>query len=355
MKSESRVADLFSSFQNRSRRSFASISGFNTSLRNSIARRFSSRRKNLGPSFGEPVPLAAAQEPSETFLDAEFLKKIERLRLVATRLSWAGAKGEHAVSRKGFSLEFSDYRNYHPGDDLRYVDWNLYRRLERLLVKVFTSEEEMNIYLLVDTSRSMAQGSPAKIDYARRVAAALGYIGLKNLDRVGGASFATGLHTPLTLGRGRKQILRLFNFLGGLSCSGATDLRLSVHSFCRLFPHAGLVIVVSDLFDPAGWRAALQELAMKKYQILVVHIIDEQESSPRLSGDITLRDVEGGHERKIFLDAELVRRYQQELRRYLGEIEAICASRQIDYLRTTTQVPFEEFVLKTLRQASSVN
>jgi uncharacterized protein (DUF58 family) len=355
MKSGSRVADLFSSFQNRSRRSVASISGFNTSLRNSIARRFSSRRKNLGPSFGEPVPLAAAQEPSETFLDAEFLKKIERLRLVAKRLSWAGAKGEHAVSRKGFSLEFSDYRNYQPGDDLRYVDWNIYRRLERLLVKVFTAEEEMNIYLLVDTSRSMAQGSPAKIDYARRVAAALGYIGLKNLDRVGGASFATGLHTPLTLGRGRKQILRLFNFLGGLSCSGATDLRLSVHSFCRLFPHAGLVIVVSDLFDPAGWRAALQELAMKKYQILVVHIIDEQESSPRLSGDITLRDVEGGHERKIFLDAELVRRYQQELRRYLGEIEAICASRQIDYLRTTTQVPFEEFVLKTLRQASSVN
>jgi uncharacterized protein (DUF58 family) len=183
----------------------------------------------------------------------------------------------------------------------------------------------------------------------------LGYIGLKNLDRLGGASFADTLHTPLSLGRGRKQILRLFNFLGGLSCSGATDLRLSVHSFCRLFPHAGLVIVVSDLFDPAGWRPALQELAMKKHQILVVHIIDEQESSPRASGDIILRDVEGGHERKIFLDAELARRYQQELRRYLGEIEAICAGRQIDYLRTTTQVPFEEFVLKTLRQASSVN
>ena len=94
---------------------------------------------------------------------------------------------------------------------------------------------------------------------------------------------------------------------------------------------------------------------MKKHQILVVHIIDQQESSPSASGDITLRDVEGGHERKIFLDPELVRRYQQELHRYLGQIEAICASRQIDYLRTTTQIPFEDFVLKTLRQASSVN
>jgi uncharacterized protein (DUF58 family) len=321
--------------------------------------RFSSglfpRRSEKEHTVREMAQAAAPQERSATFFDAEFLKKIERLRLVAKRLSWAGAKGEHAAARKGFSLEFSDYRNYQPGDDLRYVDWNIYRRLERLLVKVFTAEEEMNIYLLVDTSRSMAEGSPAKIDYARRVAAALGYIGMKNLDRVGGASFATGLHTPLRLGRGRKQILRLFDFLGGLYCSGATDLRLSVHSFCRLFPHAGLVIVVSDLFDPAGWRAALQELAIKKHQILIVHIIDEQESSPTAFGDITLRDVEGGHERKIFLDAELARRYQQELHRYLGEIEAICASRQIDYLRTTTQVPFEEFVLKTLRQASSVN
>jgi uncharacterized protein (DUF58 family) len=96
---------------------------------------------------------SAPQEPAATFFDAEFLKKIERLRLVAKRLSWAGARGEHAVSRKGFSLEFSDYRNYQPGDDLRYVDWNIYRRLERLLVKVFTAEEEMNIYFLVDTSR----------------------------------------------------------------------------------------------------------------------------------------------------------------------------------------------------------
>ena len=145
---------------------------------------------------------------SDAFFDTDFLRRLERLHLVAKRLSWAGAKGEHAVSRKGFSLEFSDYRRYQRGDDLRYIDWNIYRRLDRLLLKVFTAEEEMNIYLLVDTSRSMAEGSPAKLDYAKKVAAALGYIGLKNLDRVGGAAFSSILHKPLTLGRGRKQILR---------------------------------------------------------------------------------------------------------------------------------------------------
>ena len=354
MSSEYRVADFLADFQSRLTQSFESVRSLNSLKRFSIPRLFPGGSKDENSSFGPPTPARPPEALPQTFFDAEFLKKVERLRLVAKRLTWAGAKGEHAVSRKGFSLEFSDYRKYQRGDDLRYVDWNIYRRLERLLVKVFTAEEEMNIYLLVDTSRSMAEGSPAKIEYAKRVAAALGYIGLKNLDRVGGASFAAALQAPLTLGRGRKQILRLFKFLAGLGCSGATDLRLSAHSFCRLFPHPGLVIVVSDLFDPDGWRAALQELAMKKHQLLVIHILDEQESSPKPAGDITLRDVEGGRERRFFLDSELVRRYQQELHRYLGDIEAICEHREIDYLRTSTQIPFDEFVLKTLRQVSSV-
>src|SRR5678815_438383 len=252
----------------------------------------------------------------ENFFDSDFLRKLERLHLIAKRLSWAGAKGEHAVSRKGFSLEFSDYRRYQPGDDLRYVDWNIYRRLDRLLLKVFTAEEELNIYLLVDTSRSMAEGAPAKLDYAKKVAAALGYIGLKNLDRLGGASFSTHLQAPLTLGRGRKQVLSLFRFLGKLSCAGETNLRAAIHSFTNLFPHPGFVVMISDLFDPAGWRAALEELTVKRYQLLVIHIVDEQETRPKPWGDIALVDVEGGRERKFFLDVDLVHRFQAELDRY---------------------------------------
>jgi uncharacterized protein (DUF58 family) len=290
----------------------------------------------------------------QTFFDNDFLRKLERLHLIAKRLKWAGAKGEHAVSRKGFSLEFSDYRRYQPGDDLRYVDWNIYRRLERLLLKVFTAEEEMNIYLLVDTSRSMAEGAPAKLDYAKKVAAAMGYIGLKNLDRVGGAAFSAALHKPLTLGRGRKQVLSMFHFLSKLSCTGETNLRAAIHSFTNLFPHPGFVVIVSDLFDPAGWRRAFEELAAKNYQLLVIHVVDEQELQPKTRGDVALFDVEGGRERKFFLDNDLVRRFEAELASYFKEIEAVCASRQIDYLRTTTQVPFDDFVLQTLRRLSSV-
>jgi uncharacterized protein (DUF58 family) len=296
-----------------------------------------------------------ARDPKpETFFDTDFLHKLERLHLIAKRLNWTAAKGEHAASRKGFSLEFSDYRRYQPGDDLRYVDWNVYRRLERLLVKVFTAEEEMNIYLLVDTSASMAEGNPVKLGYAKKVAASLGYIGLKNLDRVGGAAFSSRLNAPLTLGRGRKQILRLFDFLNTLSYAGETNLRAAIHTFTNLFPHPGLVVIVSDLFDPNGWRAALEELTAKRYQVLVIHLVDEREMQPKVRGDIALVDVESGRERKFLLDEDLVRRFQVELAGYLKDIETVCAGRQVDYLRTTTQVPFDEFVLKTLRQVSSV-
>ena len=162
----------------------------------------------------------------ETFFDTDFLRKLERLHLVAKRLSWAGAKGEHAVSRKGFSLEFSDYRRYQRGDDLRYVDWNIYRRLDRLLLKVFTAEEEMNIYLLVDTSRSMAEGAPAKLDYAKKVAAALGYIGLKNLDRRRRrVVFDARCTAPLTLGaRAESRFSACSAFSASLSCAAARPI-----------------------------------------------------------------------------------------------------------------------------------
>lgn len=289
-----------------------------------------------------------------TFLEPEFLKKLERLRLVAKRLSWSNAKGEHPSSRRGFSLEFSDYRRYQEGDDLRYVDWNIYRRLGRLWLKLFAAEEEMNIYLLLDTSKSMAEGTPPKIEYAKRVAAALGYIGLKNLDRVGGASFSSKMLLPLTPGRGRGQILMLFNFLEKLSCQGQTDLSASVQGFSSLFSRPGLVVLISDLFDPQGWRAGLEQLAQQKHQLLVIHILDEGELQIEALGDVSLADVESGRERRLFLDPELTRRFREEIESYFAEIESFCLGRKMDYLRTTTTTPFEDFVLLTLRQARSV-
>lgn len=287
---------------------------------------------------------------SPSFLQPEFLKKLERLRFVAKRVPSAGPKGEHHTTRKGFSLEFSDYRKYQSGDDLRYVDWNVYRRLGRLYLKLFSAEEEMNVYLLLDVSSSMAEGRLRKIDYARSIAAALGYIGLKNLDKVGAAAFSSSLFAPLALGKGRKQILSLFGFLEDLPCRGETNLKNSVRSFSSAFPHPGLVVLLSDLFDPEGWRAALQELHRKKHQLLVVHVLDEHEAELEPCGDVALHDVESGRERKVSLDDDLARRFAEEFKSYCDEIESFCRDWKIDYVRTTTAFPFEDFILFTLRR-----
>ncbi|MCH6544422.1 MAG: DUF58 domain-containing protein [Deltaproteobacteria bacterium] len=296
--------------------------------------------------------MAADSQP--TFLEPEFLKKLERLRLVAKRISSARGKGEHLSARRGSSLEFSDYRTYHRGDDFRYVDWNIYRRLEKLLLKVFIGEEEMNIYLLLDTSRSMAEGSPPKIDYAKSVAAALGYIGLTNHDRVGAASFSADVDSHLSLGRERKQILALFKFLRELTCHGETDLRVSARSFSLRFPNRGLVVLVSDLFDPQGCRAGFEELMRKGYKVLVVHILDGSEIRLEPVGDVSIYDVESEREKRLFLDSTLVQRFHEEVQRYLEETASFCWNHEMDYLRTTTETPFEDFVLRTLRQGRTV-
>ena len=315
----------------------------------------SSGRERTADDFAYPQP-ETRDSGRETFFDTEFLRKLERLHLIAKRLSWAGAKGEHAASRKGFSLEFSDYRRYQHGDDLRYVDWNVYRRLDRLLVKVFTAEEEMNIYLLVDTSRSMAEGKPAKLDYAKKVAAALGYIGLKNLDRVGGASFSSRLHAPLDSGARQKTDSQAYLLIWtNFRAHGETNLRAAIHSFTNLFPHPGFVVIVSDLFDPAGWRAAFEELTAKRYQVLVIHIVDQQEVEPEPWGDVALVDVEERTRAQIFSRRRSGAPLPQRSWRAISKRSKRSAqSRKIDYLRTTTQVPFDEFVLQTLRQVSSV-
>ena len=298
-----------------------------------------------------------------SFFDADFLKRLERLHLIAKRLDWAGAGGEHAASRKGYSLEFSDYRRYQRGDDLRYVDWNIYRRLDRLVLKVFTAEEEMNIYLLVDTSASMAfrrqrpKASSVKIGYAKKVAAALGYIGLKNLDRVGGAAFSSTL-------RGAAQARAWTN-------PDSAAVRLSRPAFLRrcrpisrppytssprLFPQPGLAVIVSDLFDPAGWRAAVEELARKKYQVLVIHVLDEEEIEPARSR-ATSRwwTRRAGASAGCSWTRSSRAAFGRSSRSIFATSNRPARAWACDYLRTTTRVPFDEFILKSLRQVGSVS
>src|SRR5574342_1177667 len=160
----------------------------------------------------------------QDMLSADFLTQLERLSLLSRRSFRGRVKGERRSPRKGISVEFSDFRPYGVGDDLRYVDWNVYARLDRLYLKLFVDEEDLCLHLLVDGSASMGFGQPSKLDHALKVAAALGYIGLNNLERVALAHFAGGLARTLRPRRGRGQILPLLDFLATVQAAGGTNL-----------------------------------------------------------------------------------------------------------------------------------
>lgn len=285
-----------------------------------------------------------------TLFDAEFMRKLETLRFLARKVFRGQSHGDRTTLRRGMSLEFSDYRRYHAGDDFRYVDWNVYSRLDQLFLKVFTAEEDLTIHLLVDTSESMRVGDPPKLDYAKRVAAALSYIGLSSLDRVGVVSFADELGVPQPPQRGRQQIFTMFRYFDTLQSHGGTNLDRVLRTYATHSRKSGLAIVISDLFDPEGYARGLEALAYNHFDVLLVQLVAEAELQPQLDGALRLHDIETGQQQRLTVNRRLLELYRQKLAEYFAEIELFCMQRNIEYLRASTTVPFEDLVLQYLRR-----
>jgi uncharacterized protein (DUF58 family) len=285
-----------------------------------------------------------------TLFDAEFMRKLETLRFLARRIFRGQTQGERNTLRRGMSLEFSDYRSYHAGDDFRYIDWNVYSRLDQLFLKVFTAEEDLTIHLLLDTSQSMQLGSPPKVEYGKRVAAALGYIGLSHLDRVGAVAFADELGMPKPPQRGRQQIFPLLRYLESLPCRGGTELNRVLQNYATRSRRSGLAVVISDLFDPGGYERGLDALAYNRFDVLLIQLIDDAEVRPQLDGALRLHDIESTQQRRLTVNRRLLDLYQHKIQAYFTEIETFCAKRNIEYLRASTVVPFEDLILRYLRR-----
>src|SRR5438477_11581178 len=194
----------------------------------------------------------AAAGTRQTFFSPEFLAQLERLSLISRRAFRGSVKGERRSPRRGHSVEFADYRAYGVGDDLRYVDWNIYGRLDRLHVKLFVDEEDLCLHLIVDASASMNFGTPSKLDCAVRIAAALGFVGLVNLERVGVGVLRERIAEGWNPARGRNQVLPLIEFLGRLRPSGTTSLGDGLAQYALRTREAGVAVLISDLMDPAG-------------------------------------------------------------------------------------------------------
>ena len=290
----------------------------------------------------------------DDLFDEEFLRKLEVLHVVSRKVLVGRTRAERRTKKKGSGIEFADHRSYVSGDDLRYIDWNVYGRMDRLLLRLFEEEEDLSIYLLFDASRSMAMGTPPKLDYARRLVAALGYIGLANLDRISVVPFSSELHERLPMTRGKGRVFQLLDFLRGVGGGGETRLGPSMKQFVHQSRRPGLVVVVSDFYDPAGYTEALNLLRYHKHDPFVIQVYDRKEADPPLHGDLLLLDCETGDPREVTVSPGLLAEYRRQFDAYCTELQEYCTRRAVPFFRTHTELPFDELVLRIFRAGGFV-
>ncbi len=292
--------------------------------------------------------------PDLNLREPEFLRSLERLSLVSRRAYAGLLKGEKKSTRRGTSIEFADYRDYVPGDDLRYLDWNAYGRLDKLLLKLFVEEEDLRVYLLVDRSTSMAFGEPPKFDYARRLAAALAYIALAGLDRVTLASFGGELDPGLRPLRGKGNVLRIFDALEQMQADGGTEFGRSLARFAAEHRTPGLCIVVSDFLTASGYELGLTSLLARKFDIVALQVLAPEELNPAVVGDLRVRDSETGESREITVSDSLLRRYRSQAAEYCDQLRHFCLGRGMHYLQALTTQPVTDVVADSLRRLGLV-
>jgi uncharacterized protein (DUF58 family) len=293
-------------------------------------------------------------DTQQSLLDPKFLARLEQLELVSRKIFLGRMKGERLSKKKGQSVEFADYRNYVVGDDLRHLDWNLFARLDRLFIRLFMEEEDLHLYVLIDNSLSMDFGTPTKLHYAKQVAAALGFVGLVNLDRVVIEAFNDRLVQSMPAARGRKSLWRLLGFLDQIEPAGPSDLRQALRTFSLKCSGKGIVVLLSDLMDKGGYEEALRYLVARQLDIYVIQVLCQEEIEPEVVGDLRLTDIEDEDVAEITVTGPLLKRYKQNLAAYQAALHDFCTRRGATYLFTSTQVPFERLVLSYLRQRGLV-
>ncbi len=292
--------------------------------------------------------------PAGGLLDPDFMHRLEQLEIVSRKIFASRQKGERRSRRKGESAEFADYRNYVVGDDLRHIDWNIYARLDRLFLRVFLEEEDLNVTILLDVSRSMEFGDPSKALYARRVAAALAYIGLCNYDRVNLYAYNDAIVDRATGLRSRRMLPQVLQLLEHTPIEGRSHFTVAAREFAIRHTQKGIVLVLSDFLDKGGFEQGLRYLLGRRFDIYVLQILSPGEVNPDLAGDLKLVDCEDEDVAEITVSRRLLDRYKANLEAYCESLRAYCARRGISYLLAVTDHPFETLVLNYLRQRGLV-
>jgi uncharacterized protein (DUF58 family) len=301
-------------------------------------------------------------------LTPELLRRLEQFQLLAARRSKSSAKGERRSKARGQSVEFADFRNYVAGDDFRYLDWNLYGRLDKLFLKLYEEERELPVRIFLDASESMSFGTPPKFDFARQVAAAVGYVALCGFNRVtvhifpepdlaapnveaAALSAEMAARGGLRSVRGRKSSLQFFQNLSNVTARGASDLNEGLRRGALSSRQTGVAVVLSDFLDPSGYETGLNALIGRGFQVNAIQILAPEELNPGTYGDLRLVDCETGGMQEVTFGKYRLKAYQQTVQNFCQRLREFCQGRGMSFFSVSSETPLEQLLLKQLRQA----
>ncbi len=303
------------------------------------------RRKPMAPR----KPGSAVTRSDGPLFDEAFLRRLERMSLQAQRtLRGNPSSGEHPSRRRLPTTIFSEHRPYTRGDDVRYVDWNAYARQEHVLVKLGEAEQDVHVHLLIDASRSMSVGHPLRLRLAQQLVGALGYLALAHSDRLHVAPFGPEVLRSFGPAQGKSRVIELFRFIEGIAPQPDTRVAAVLAGYARQHPQGGLLVVCSDLLAPDGLEEGLRLLAPPRWQVLVLHLLDQRDLDPRLQGPLELEDSETGQRLALTLDDATLRAYARAAREWREGIARLCARRGVRYAPILSHWPLERQVIPYL-------
>lgn len=291
-----------------------------------------------------------APAPAEDLFDDAFQRKLDYLALVSKRVFSGAMRAERRTKKTGSGVEFADHRDYSPGDDIRQLDWHAYARFHKLLIRLYEEEEDLSIYFIIDSSSSMAFGDGEKLRQAKRLCAALAYVGLANLDRVSIVSATDEISGRMPETRGKARIFRIFRFLSAMRGEGRTDLEDSLKTFVAQHKRKGLAVLLTDLYDAKGFEKGINVLRYNKFEPFVLHVTDPKDRTPDLRGDVRVYDCETGDEREVTVTKRVLERYAEAYDRYVREVQRYCTKKQVSYYEASVEVPFDELILRVFRR-----
>jgi uncharacterized protein (DUF58 family) len=283
-------------------------------------------------------------------LDPNFMNRLDSLDVMSRKILHGKLQGERRSKRRGQSVEFADHRPYVAGDDLRFVDWNIYGRLEQLFLKLFIEEQDLTVHIVADASASMTLGEPSKELFIKKLTAALGYVSLVNNNRVTISFFADGIKGQLANMRGRNYLHTMAEYLLTTDCEGLSHFDNACRQLVAGRIGSGVMIVLSDFLFKEGYDSGLRRLIGRQYDLYAIQVLCPQELTPRFTGDLKLLDIEDADAAEITISSALLKYYKRNLTAYCNELKDFCRHRGAVYVLANSADSVESLVLNYLRR-----